>query len=335
MENSCASLLTLPSDVLHRVMLHLIADSRALQALSQTHPKLARALTPFRQNLSFPLFVGAFSWTAYPTELLDVHSSHGRGGPKHFEVRRTSCPGHAHVILDIPLLQFNFHWAFELKRFRGRILEMGVAAWHKGGSVASENCVLFDCAGRVGFGGRKRSFGRIFQEGEIVGFVYHAQSRSLFVLDWKCAMGPPIVLKHIITHHHSVLRPYLKFGNIPYDCVAMHSGRIKSIGGLDASYQNWVWPSVLPKAHGCVVVVTWKEDTWYALRLDPKVATLDHLRLEVAVRSGLKAGSFELIMNRTRLNRGKATLAELGIHIDPSTGSHSHDILMSVPHLVS
>lgn len=330
------TLLTLPSDVFQGVLAHLYDDYNAMHALAASHPRFAKEAARFRENFALPGLLPGTKWSTYPREeLLCTSKSNGSDDATALKVAKSSSPGHAQFILETPLKIFNVYWTVRLTRFVGRTLEIGVARHHRDYAVISESAVRFDCAGRLLVGAKRLGFGRVFQQGDVLTVIYLASSRSILFLDEDTAMGPPIDLTGLLKGREITLRLYVRFGNIAGECVTVYGYKAKFIGDFENSHQHWTQPTTLPPTHGCVVVVTWKDDEWYAVPLDPNIATLDNLRSEIGTRSGLDPNAFELIINNTRLVAGQATLAELGIQIDPKTGSQRRDILMSVPHLVS
>lgn len=276
--------------------------------------------------------------------------------PTDLFLEKGGLPSHAHAHLAAPLSCYSAHWRIDIVRFRGRAIEVGVTARRHSAFVVKDQSVFFDCAGRISVCGCRQTYGRTFTAGESVGVVYDASTNSLLFLDDGMAMGPPISLDQLtpgckpgdrrasgghagtvdVRRRKGELWAYVKFGNVPGDAVHVRSGRsVRCIAGLADTYSRWRRPIGRIEEDGQVVVVTWNDCVWYAMPLDPMTHTLNDLRLALATRTNLKTSEIELIMNRRRLEDDSATLRELGIVINPRTGSHDHDILLSVPHLVS
>jgi hypothetical protein len=325
------TLQALPADVLARILGLLAASPRSIAALAAAHPALAAAVRPFAAGVAA---FGVRLTLRRAAAALDVREHADR---RALRLRKTSLPAHAHAVLGVPLAGYGVHWTVCLRRFAGRSVEVGVTAAPDGRFVDGERSVFFDCAGRLGLGGRRQvTYGRALCEGESVTVVYDPRERALLFLDRGVAMGPPVLLAMVAgVAGAAELWPYVKFGNVPGECVEVSSVGTRALGDVRESYAGWRRPVGCSPVDGCVVVVTWHESVWYAVRVDPRVATLAGLRAELARRTGLPPQSMDLIMDRRRLCGEGETLEELGVFIDASTGSHKYDVLLSVPHLVS
>lgn len=111
---------------------------------------------------------------------------------------------------------------------------------------------------------------------------------------------------------------------------------VVDLGHVHTSAKLWRRvPAKLPY-DSCIIVATWEEPRWYALRLKPDRTTLAELWKELERRHGLEMHMFELIFNGKRLPySADKTLRDVGITIDDRTGSSTYDILLNVPHIIS
>lgn len=257
-------------------------------------------------------------------------------GGRGVQIEKTTTPSHGVYVADAALGNWSMWWTVKLEKLRGRGVQVGVTEVKGGRFLEQEKSVYFDCAGRLCLGMRRRmTFGRCFAEGETVGVVYDGRDRTLMFLDGGVAMGPPVRLAMLPgVARGAVVYPFVKFGNVPAERVRLGAGGgVVDFGEMKTGYGAWRRQVGCAPPDGKVVVVTWNESVWYALRCDPDTQTLRQLRGELARRIG--CSSFELIHDQQRLCDDDATLASLGVRMDRKSGSTKHDILLSIPHLVS
>lgn len=335
-QSNRATLTCLPRDVLNRVLIHLAASPSSLGALSLTHPALFASISVFTSSstpprlpsLALPLNVSEFSIS--PASSLSIT----RTSSTSLTITKSPTPGLAHVVFPHVLHHHALHWSVTPLVTTARTLTVGITTTRNPHFLLRKQSVRYDFAGRLQLPFRARqTYGRTFRPSETLTLVYDPHERSLLLLDNNVAMGPPVVLASLLTYPDTPFYPFIAFGITAGESVSISATGIRAFGDVRESHSHWQRP---PGVHdGCVMVVTWEDRVWYALRVQPEVTTLAAFRKVLAGRAGVDPEEMDLIMNRRRLKGEESTLEELGIVIDESTGTHKFDILLSVPHLVS
>lgn len=323
-----AGLLTLPPDVLQLLVAHLAeADTRSVAALGCTCSALRKFIAQYRNGESaLPL-----------SPRLD--KSFGRGVDAIYtsdgvRLRKNNVAGDGIALLCVVPRCIATYWEFEIERFRGRRIELGLTTKNalRFGSIDRRESWSFDCFGRANVAGMRRTYGRQMKEGDVVGIVYDIFKKEMYVLD----NGVPMGALPVHNTRGGELYPYVYLPYYPDESVVVRRGtRVpRCLKTIAEGVKNWRKPDGLPY-DGRLIVSTWNDTVWYAVPVTPDTTTIEELWLELAVRQSRHPDQLDLIHNGRHLVRSTLTLHQEGIVVDNHTGTYAFDVLVTIPHLVS
>lgn len=321
------TLASLPEDVLDVVFSHALGHGdKALASLASTCSSLHRRLRTFREGESvFPVNLKAWS--------IDYHYI----DPFVFEngdilLERSKARGHGLVRFAPVSSKYTTTWSFSIANFTGHRIEVGVATdrgfSHSG--VNRQHSWSFDCFGHANIGGKASTYGRQMQKGDTLGVSFDPENGKLRFLDGGQSMGAIQVAKT-----GEQIFPYVYFGERAGEALVLKRvagrGRIaKRLGDENA----WMKPVGLPY-DGRLIVTTWDHEVWYALEVCWETATLEDVWRVIAAKVKTEPAKVQLLYRGSHLVRNRTTLREAGIVLDEKSGTHSHDLQVSIPHLVS
>ncbi len=322
------TLIDLPLEVLQRIVWYLINDDpasadEAVRTLGGTCRSLRRSARHIlRSGAAFPI-------NPRITHITEDHVRVSRSGT----LRRSGGHGHALVLFEFLPKTLSVIWYFQIRSLNGRRIDIGVtssSALTSGTHVTRAKATLFDCFGRVHVLGKARTYGRQMVAGDVVGVAFDPLSRSVRFLEGTSqSMGDPLDVPD------GELVPFVYFGEKKSEALTIL--RVKPAERIPrrlTSSHLWKRRKGLPFAN-CLIVSTWEETVWYALPVCWKTTTLYEVFVELAQRQSFAVEQIQLLHCQQLLLPECITLEEAGIELDERTGTHAHDIHLSVPHLVS
>lgn len=334
----------MPSDILYLILIHVYRDDdAAARAFAQTcsaFQALYRTVSSGGQY-ALPLTLSPPTRNRLNTNMSDLLVT--PVGPRGADlcIEKRSAYGDSYVVFDRDVRHTSSSWRLRLDTFKGHRLDVGVAlsSAFRHGMVERASSWRFDLFGRACAAGESISFGRQFLPGDVLTIVYDAGASRLAFIDGSCGACMGSLYVDVGSKTHLALHPFIYFPALAGERITLLAGaaQVIDLHRIHASTVRWKRePASLPY-DGCIIVATWEEHRWYALRFDDLDATpVSVLWSQVAQRHGMSESLFELIFNGARLpNTHNKTLRDVGIHIDCDTGSCTADILLSVPHIVS
>ena len=329
----------LPTDVLLRILTHLqCASPNALTDVALTNVRLSQIVSSIRRGGQYSLNFDPSSHAKLDNGVC-VKELRNSEGSLFFTYTKNETPGFSVFMYMFDVAARSSHWSFRLNKFKGNRIDIGVARlkafrFH---SVERASSWSFDCFGRVTVMGKTRTYGRRMQEGDVVGVVYDYSSKTLSFLDNGISMGKINIEQPGTScpEDHKLI-PYVYLPYVQGESISMVlPSEVLDLDSVHRSEKIWRKPSGL-RYDSMVIVTTWEERLWYAIDVDCETTTLRELWQILEKRHSMSMELFELISNGKRLeNTYKKTLRDVGIYVDPRTGSCRYDILLSVPHIVS
>lgn len=319
-----ATLLSLPSEVLHRIVGFLITDDdpalvdRTLLHLRLTCPTLYIALSAD----SLPYF-------PFPARVLSAPIERVHLDKKTLQISRVGGPGHAFILFrSLPSRVPLVFW-LKLHKFNGHRIDVGITTNTQ--QFSSRYSTSFDCFGRANVSGKSITYGRQMQTGDILGIaIKWSENESKQYVQFLDSGKRPI------GEHLPVLKnghPFIHFGNRRGEAVSLYNPPSSIPRRLNISFQN-IDLSGLPYA-GRLIVSTFEETVWYALQVDWKYTTMKHVFEELSERINFSVDQIQLRYRGRALKPSYETLESAGIFLDENTGTHAHDLHLGIRHLAS
>ena len=159
--------------------------------------------------------------------------------------------------------------------------------------------------------------------GDIVGVAVCSVSRTVRFLDGGVnPMGEALPLPD------GPIAPFVYMGGVQGDAISLH--HVEPIPRVLASISRF--QRTPPPSR--IVISTWEEDVYYEIEVDPRT-TVQDVYEEAATRQHPPVMQIQLIYRGRTLSPSSERLADVDIVPDKWTGIPTHDIHLSVPHLVS
>lgn len=325
-----------PQDILYRIAIQLHGNKTSLQSFAESCQTLYKIYHTLREggeyaiSIELPLSSTISPGLAVSTSPLSSKTM----------IQKTQVPGDAYIVFPCDVTQTSAIWHFQIENFEGHRIEIGVATEDafRFGMVERASSWSFDCFGRACLAGSPRTYGRQMRNQDVIGVLYDAMKQSISFVDNGVSMGSlPIRSGTGSRIGTKALLPFVYFPYYCGECVSYLPVKrsLVNMKQVHSSAVNWKRPSGLPYDN-CIIVATWEERVWYAIRANPGVTTLGCFWRELQRRHGMEMHLFELIFNGKRLqNRHDILLEDVGIVIDDKTGTCCSDMLLSVPHMVS
>jgi len=325
------TLLSLPVEVLHRIVGFIIADDdpslvdRTLLHLRITCPTLYTALSP--QALPyFPCATGTnIAISSAPADRVHLSAN---------SITRVGGPGHAFIVFRklpsrVPLI----FW-FKLDQFNGHRIDIGVTTNTQ--QFSSRYSTSFDCFGRANIFGKNITYGRQMQTGDILGIAISMNNNeSKQAVQFFDGLKRPIGVKlPVLKNGH----PFIHFGNRRGESVSLFnppSNVPRKLGDISNGNGTKKFDlSVLPYARR-LIVSTFEETVWYALEVDWKHTTMKEVFEELSQRINFSVEQIQLRYRGRALKASNITLGNAGIILDEKSGTHAHDLHLGIRHLAS
>lgn len=322
---------SLPQDVLHLITFDLaersIEPDVALCALACVSRSLRPAIVTLRTGaITLPVNLSLRAMEYY-FDRSRVQMRRDTAGD--VVIKRAGAPGHALVVFSSVPTSVAVTWWFRVEKLAGRRIDIGVATVEcvRSGSLQRAHATLFDCFGRAHVQGVAHPYGRQMRTGDLIGVMLH--SGRVRFLDGYQTMGPPLPVPV------GACVPVVYFGAQCNEALTLVrlSGR-DCVSRVASDPALWKRLKDLPYDRR-LIVSTWDEEVWYALAVCWTTTTIEDVFHELAHRQKLAPDQLQIIYRGKCLQGLNATLQEVEIVLDERTGTHAHDLHLSIPHLVS